>query len=459
MTQPHAVLSRSSLLLVLLAVVACNDDVAQFVFDARIVDGDGANPAAGTDASVLRIGISEGEFPVRELEFPVEDGQFEAVLEFESFSSLTRLRVDIEGPTTELFTAPPAFVPTATFGFLQVVATAPSSCEAVAINVMEAPRSELGMVLSVTFALLVGGTSATAEQVEFLDALEWESRLFDEEISLSTLGPTKAATIGAGQVLVLPSDASPFIFNMIDTTNRVTPVVLHTGAGSQSALVSIPEVGAMVIGGEAAGVARAGVSLVLPGGEVSSQTLSTARAGAAAAVLGDDVLVVGGDEAGTAELLLSGSTVGEPVEGVADGIRTGGLLVSDGDSRALLFGGADATSAIRQDTLSFDDCPPSCSSGPGPAWSTARLRAVVPEGSSLVAGGEDASASPSTLIEEVVFEDSAVQFESVAELNTGRASPGAIVYESGAIVVGGGTDGSEALDDFEFCVPASLTPL
>ena len=62
MTQPHAV-SRRSVLLALLCVgvVACNDDVSQFVFEARILDGDGGNPAAGTDATTLRIGIAEGE--------------------------------------------------------------------------------------------------------------------------------------------------------------------------------------------------------------------------------------------------------------------------------------------------------------------------------------------------------------------------------------------------------------
>ena len=65
------------------------DDVSQFVFDARIIDGDGGNPAAGTDATTLTIAISEGDLEVRELEYPITDGQFAATLEFQSFSSLT----------------------------------------------------------------------------------------------------------------------------------------------------------------------------------------------------------------------------------------------------------------------------------------------------------------------------------------------------------------------------------
>lgn len=445
--------------LVLLAFVcvvgtACNDDVAQFVFQARIVDGDNGNPVAGTDADTLRIGIAEGELPVRELEYPITDGDFEGTLEFASFSSVTRLRVEMEGSGTELFTAPPAFVPAATQGFLRVVAAAPSSCTPVSFNVLEAARADFGMVQSGTFALVVGGTSPDDEQIEFFDALEWQSRLFESDFSLSFLGATRAATVGQGQILVLPTDAAPFIFDMVDVANRVTQVVLHVGAGPQSALVWIPGVGAMVIGGMSGGAARAGVSLVQPDGVVTSLQLSEPRTGATAAALGEDVLVVGGNEEGNAEILLSGSLVGEPIADVMDGVRQGGLLVGDGESRALLMGGADAGDAVRPDTLLFEGCPGGCASSPGPSWDTARLRAIVPEGATLVIGGE-----ASQRVEEVVWSGSEVAIEPVVELNTPRAAAGAIVYESGAFVVAGGDDGTEARDDFEFCVPAALSAL
>lgn len=439
---------------VLLGVVACDDNVTQFVFQAEIVDGNGGNPVAGTDATILRVGIAEGEQPVRELEFPVTDGQFEAVLEFVSFSSITRIRVDLEGPTTNLMTAPPAFVPSASLGFLQVVAAEPASCELVSFNTMEAARAEFAMVQSGTFALLAGGTTPSDEQVEFLDALEWDSRLFTEDFSLSALGATRAATVGEGQILVLPSDAGPFVFDMINASQRVTQVVLHAGAGPRSALVSIPGVGAMVLGGEAAGVPRAGVTLVEPGGTVSSFSLSQARAGATATALGEDVLIVGGDASGTAEILLAGDATGQPIAGVTDGSREGGILVGDGETQALLLGGEDETSSVRQDTLSFERCPADCAASPGPTWGTARLQAIVPEGRAWIVGGE---ASP--LVEEVRWDEGELRIETVAQLNVQRASAGAIVYESGAFVVGGGDDGTGARDDFEFCVPAALTPL
>ena len=437
-----------------LSVVACDDNVTQFVFEAAIVDGNGGNPVAATDATTLRVGIAEGEQPVRDLEFPITDGQFEAVLEFVSFSSVTRIRVEMDGPTTNLVSAPPAFVPSASLGFLQVVAAEPASCELVSFNAMEAARAEFGMVQSGTFALLAGGTTPSDEQVEFLDALEWESRLFTEEFSLSPLGATRAATVGEGQILVLPTDAGPFIFDMINASQRVTQVVLHAGAGPSSALVSIPGVGAMVLGGEAAGVPRAGVSLVEPGGTVSSFSLSQARAGATATALGEDVLIVGGDASGTAEILLAGNATGQPIAGVMDGIRDGGILVGDGETRALLLGGQDESASVRQDTLSFEACPAACAASAGPSWGTARLRATVPERSTLIVGGE---ASP--LVEEVQWDQGDVRIGTVAQLNVQRASAGAIVYESGAFVVGGGDDGTGARDDFEFCVPAALTPL
>ena len=82
------------------------------------------------------------------------------------------------------------------------------------------------------------------------------------------------------------------------------------------------------------------------------------------------------------------------------------------------------------------------------------MRAIVPENSALVVGGE-----ASRLVEEVRWSGNTVEIESVLELSVSRASAGAVVYESGAFVVAGGDDGGGAREDFEFCVPAALQPL
>jgi hypothetical protein len=430
------------------------------VFEASIVDGQNGNPAAGTDATVLRIGIEESELPVEEYEYPITDGEFEALLEFKAFTRPTRIRVQIEGETTELLTAPPVFVPSASRGFLRVVTAAPSSCERVTFDLLEAPRAFFGMVPSGTFALIAGGTTASDEQLEFFDALEWESRLFMEDFVLSDLGETRAASIDEAEILVLPSNAPPFIFNMVDVTQRITPLLLHNGAGPRSALVSVPGVGAMVIGGELAGEAQSAVSLVEPEGQVTSLELSAPRSGPAATALGSDVLVVGGDPEGTAEVLITaealmgGDATGHPIDGVMDGVREAALLVGDGESRALWIGGTDATDTLRQDTVRFDDCPGSCVSAAGPPWPTVRLAALQPPQSALLIGGDGSS-----LVEEVRWNGTDVEIQPVLQLEVPRAGAGGIVLESGAFIVAGGDDGVSIRDDFEFCVPAALEPL
>lgn len=444
------------ILLGLLSVAAfsCKESVATFVFEARIVDGENGNPAAGTDATTLRIGIQEGELPAQESEYPITDGDFDALLEFGAFTLPTRIRVEIAGETTELLSASPAFVPAASAGLLRVVTAAPSSCERVTFDLLEAPRAFFAMVRSGTFALIAGGTGPSDEQIEFFDLLEWESRLFTEDFSVADLGETRAVSIDEAEILVVPSNTTPFIFNMLDASRRIAPVFLHNGAGPRSALVSVPGVGAMVIGGEVDGEAQSEVSLVAPGGELTSLQLSKPRSGSAATALGADVLVVGGDAEGDAELLLDGSPTGQPVAGVMDGVREGGLLVGDGESRALLVGGTDAGDTVRQDSLRFDACPSACASGAGPQWTTARLGVLQPADSTLLVGGESSS-----MVEEVRWNDGNVEIEPLLQMEFPRAGAGALVLESGAFIVAGGDDGVSIRDDFEFCVPAALKPL
>ena len=161
---------------------------------------------------------------------------------------------------------------------------------------------------------------------------------------------------------------------MFDASRRITPVVLHNGAETRSALVSVPGVGAMVIGGEFAGEAQSdGV-----GGRAGWRSDYPAVERAA--------IRSGGDRARRGCLSRRrrrqrqpprSSSMARPrgssVSGVMDGVREAGLLVGDAESRALWLGGADATDAMRQDTLRFDGCPNACVSSVGPEWATARL--------------------------------------------------------------------------------------
>ncbi|MEM9728754.1 MAG: hypothetical protein AAF997_09230 [Myxococcota bacterium] len=454
MTQPPRVWLRAVWLVFICACVCGCDDSSPFVFEAVIVDAEGGNPAAGTDASALTIGLQEGTLPARETEFPVVDETFDAAVEFESFVVPARVRVSLEGETTDLLTAPPQFVPSLSGGLMRLVTTPAASCARVSFNMMEAPRAFLAMVQSGTFALVVSGTEASLDQVEFLDALEWESRLFLEEFSLATLGPTRATSIDETRVLVLPQDATAFVFDMEDPQNRVTPLVLHPGAGPASALVSVTGIGAFVIGGEVGGEPQSAISVVDAEGLVTSRSLSTPRAGPSATVFGENVLIVGGDGIGSAEILRAGTSTGQPTASLEDGTRDASLLVGDGVGRALLLGGIDSFGTVRQDTVAFDGCPDECTSAPGPTWSRARLESFQPEGSALVIGGAD-----SADIDKVRFEGADVEIAALFDLVVPRAGASGIVLESGAFIVGGGSDGVSPRDDFEFCVPAALEPL
>ena len=453
---------RRQLLLGLLCVgvLGCDDTTVQTVVDVLIVDGDGGNPVAGLEEGTLGIGIQEGELDPQIYELAITDGAFDWPIEFQSFVSPTRLRVELTGSseTLRLLTAPPVFVPALSGLFIRVVATAPSSCEKVSFNFMVAPRSRFGMALSGSFALLAGGTS-TDVQLELLDALRWAfntASVDDLNALLEPLGDTRVATIDATQTLVLPADAAPFVFDIAEATaeNQRTRVDLHTGAGPRSALVSVPGLGAMVIGGEAGGVPRDGVTLVASDAETTSLQLSEPRSGAMAAAMGTDVLVVGGNEVGNAEILREGASIGEPVTSLMDRVREGGLLVGDGASRALLVGGVDDTATLRQDTVEFTSCPDACESSTGPTWATARLEAVLPERSTLLIGGVD-----SRRVEQVRWSGDSVEIAPLLDLVEARAAAGAVVLESGAFIVGGGDDGAVRRDDFEFCVPSELEPL
>jgi hypothetical protein len=439
-----------------LGALACQDTIGRTVFDVRIVNGENGNPVEGTDADKLEITIQEGDLPAEEFPFPVTNGSFDAAIEFQLFFSPTRLRVELSGMSSTLLSAPPVFVPNETRAFIRMVVAAPSSCESVAFNLMEARRAHFGMVLSGQFALLAGGTSADA-QLEFFDAIQWHSNtntLDDLNKELDPLGETRAVSIDEAQILVLPAEAAPFVFDTSNADNRKKQVDLHTGAGPRSALVFVPGLGAMVIGGEAEGEAQSGVTIVGTDAELTSLELREPRSGPTATPVGTDVLVVGGNPVGDAEILRHGQSTGEPVTSLMDGVREGAVLVGDGESRALLLGGVDDADMLRQDTVALTGCPDACVAAAGPIWSTARLEVLLPQGSTLLIGG-----TGSRLVEEVRWPAGMAEIAPLLELNTSRAGAGAVVLESGAFVVAGGNDGVSGLNDFEFCVPATLAPL
>lgn len=435
----------------LVAALGCEESAGNLVFDVRIVDRTGGNPALDTDAEALSITVQQAPTEPRTFEFAVVDGVFDAGVFIESISVSTKARIALTGPTTQLIGAPPPFVPAETLGTMTIVVGEPSTCGRLEGPRLATGRANLGASLFETFAFIAGG-SENDPQVEFFDLLRQELGVF--EVDLDQLGSAQVAAIADGQSLVVSMEAAPFIFNLADDDNRIVPVTLHDGAGPASALVTVVGQGTYVIGGDDGGAATSSVSVVDADGGVVERTLSVVREGAAVAGFGEHVLVVGGDATGSAELL---SPTGEttPIEGFTDGVRSFGLLIANlaGDE-ALLIGGLDATDELRSDTVLFTGCPQSCVASVGPSWTESRAGTVTTVGSQLLIGGEG-----SRLVQEVRFTDGAVSIASVGELTVARSRAAATLLESGVLIVIGGHDGVAARDDIEICFPAELVEL
>ncbi len=444
------------------AAVGCQDSSSPVFIEVDIVDGDGGNPAEGTPINELLITLEQEGLFTEDFDFSVVEGQFEAGVQFVSLAATTRMRVELRqaeagGVGLRLLSAPPPFTAAESLGFVRLVAARSASCARVTLVRLETPRANFAMLPSGTFSTSFGGSSSTlsTDQVEWLDMLQWKKGLFTG-VAFSRLGPTRGALIDETKALVLPNDAAPFIFDLNNPSEGGLPVTLHPGAGPASALLSVPGRGAMVVGGEIDGTPVAQVSLVASDGEVSLLSLNQARAGAVATALGQNVLVVGGNDVGSAELLKDAQTTGIAVTSLADGVRQDALLVGDTQSMALLLGGTGENGALRQDTVVFHGCSDEdgCESGPGPSWATARTGVLHPAGSTLLVGG-----AGSTLIEEVFWTQKFALIGPFARLSSPRAGAAGVVLESGALIVAGGDDGVASRSDFEFCVPTELTRL
>ncbi len=434
----------------LLALGACENSSSSIVFDVRIVDAAGGNPALGTDIDTLNITLQQGTADAEVFAFPVVDGLFDVGVFLDSLVASTGLRAELTGPTSLWFGAPPRFIPTELLLPMTVVVGEPNTCGRIDGLRLGTSRQALGTSLYETFAFVAGGSEADP-QVEFVDLLSQEPGTFDVE--LDPLGATQVADIGDGQVLVVSAQAGPFIFDLSNPDDRATPVALHAGAGLASALASVAGKGAYVIGGDDDGTPTDVISIVGLDGTVEERTLSTPRLGAAAVAVGDSVLVVGGDAAGSAEVI-SPSGIATTIDGFADGVREFALLLTDDGATALLVGGLDASAEVRSNTWLFADCPDPCTPSAGPDWLNPRAGAITPTGSALIVGGEG-----SRLVERVDFVSGSASISTMAELELPRSQPGAIELESGVLIVLAGNDGAGPRDDVEYCFPAALNPL
>jgi len=181
------------------------------------------------------------------------------------------------------------------------------------------------------------------------------------------------------------------------------------------------------------------------------------------------VLVVGGASMDLVEVIDPVSGVSTPMlvpgfTGSGDA-RRGGALFADPDDptggRFLLLGGTNIeTSAPHAETWIFEGCP-ACVAEPGPSFDAAREGATLlatPSGG-LVIGGIDSMGMQSAQVDVVRWEAAEPVIEAGGDLGQARANAGAMVLESGIVLVAGGDGTSGPRDDIEICFPRILRGL
>ncbi|MFW6051940.1 MAG: hypothetical protein ACODAU_12250 [Myxococcota bacterium] len=448
--------SLAAALLCAAVALGCDDEDVQRVLFVDLVAADGGDPTEGADLDTLVVRVRQGGGEVEERTVALEDPTLDVTIE--DLSAPMAITVELRGETARRIGAPPPFVPTEGGGLVRVPVGPPGTCATLRGEgtALEVPREAAGVARDATFALVAGGVAAAGPTgaTEAFDLLRAAGAGSIEDLS-APAGRTRAALLAPGRVLLVADGAEPVIYDLSDPERRTESVPLHAGADARSAVLPLPDGGAVVVGG-GAGAPVPGVTWVDADGGTRSAELAVPRSHAAAAPLGDLVLVAGGMAAGEplAELIGRGDAEGRPVVQELDhGERAGAHLAVRG-GRAWLLGGTDAGGAPRIDTVLISGCPDACAASGGPAWPDARTEmATVPteEGVLLVGGSP-----PTTRVEHARLDAATPTFELAYELAEPRAAAGAIRLEAGVLVALGGRGPGGVLDTVELCWPDML---
>lgn len=451
--------TRFVLALVLVPLLAgsqpgCTDATAPSLA-VQLVAPDGGDPTVGTDIDTLTVHVRQGDGPVMDLTSGVDPVDLDVAID--DLTAPIELTVELTGPTDRLIGAPPVFVPLES-GTLRIVVGPPGSCAELTGDraALATPRASAGVVDEDTFALVAGGfeVSGASGRVEAFDLVRMQRAAEIADLP-SLAGASRAAPVGDGKVLVVSDQAAPVLYDLRNPDQRLVPVTLHAGADATSAVVALPDGGAVVLGGGGDAPVD-GVTWVASDGTTHAARLAVPRARAAATAFGDLVLVAGGMADGDplVELIGPADTMGrvvaaEPTHGVRDG-----ALLAERGGRAWLLGGTDALGDVRTDTLLLSGCPDACAVAPGPTWPDARVGvAALPiDAGLLLVGGGDAGA-PGALVERARLDTALPTFEPAPPLAVPRSQAGVVRFASGVTVVLGGRAAGGVTGSVEVCWP------
>lgn len=414
-------------------------------------------------------------------------------VEISSYGLTTQIEVTVQcmhvmrGPIT-LIGATPHFIPLG-YAEVDVVLGEPETCRMLSAPMLVSPRIGPAFVSLHANLVTLGGTETSGAPSTHVQAID--------PVSLTAPGVVTefdqlSMPIGRGDAvaltdtrIVFASDASTAIFDAAPgaATRLIAIDPLHSGARSESALVSLGVGNGVAIVGGYDGNAVDGITWVNASTGMSTRghLHSARRRPSATLVQATNLLLVVGGQG-------PGEPLFEIVEIWGDGLvafdpptseqRYAPVVTSDlAHTHAFVALGSDAALGGTVSTTSWvlSSCNVSgCDVAAGPAITDPRSDVVVVEHhagevgaasptdfyETLLIGGTDASGMPSTLIDRVHFDGDVVSVTPGGNLQFPRTSAGAADVGGGIVLVGGGADEHvNALQSLEICFPAALRPI
>jgi hypothetical protein len=470
-------------LLPLCLLAACNDGVTLAPIEMRVLDADGNNPVDDIDDGTLTVQVRhqdelldcDGDPCTSE----IHDGDYQLDLPIASFAGRTEVQVVLQSDDRDRWIgAMPPFQPglegIERTGVARIIVGTPSSCHTLTLDglvntdppALGPPRRNAAAVVRRNLVLVSGGIGADGAPDGHVDR-------FDELLIDRDALPTLEETVDIGRahgvainedVSLVVGDASAWLY-VKGTNGPPLPQNMSgvmPGRSFESALVSLATGAAIVGGPDSASVQWVDTS----GAPSGRSTLEAPRtSAAAAAMIGNDVLVVGGNDAdhAAAEWVPNGDD-GEGLSIDSLPLARGGYLLPSPDGTAAIWIGFEQDGAPSSDVYVFRGCPDACTAEPSELrWDRARtdVAAVVTEAGALwLVGGADADGRPVADVDIVRWVGDAPSLEAGPALEHPRVGATAFEHAAGIVTVTGGQgeadDGLRA--DFEMCFPSHLDP-
>lgn len=424
-----------ALILAGLLLFGCDDEPSGSSVSVRVISPSGGDPLSEASFSNVRIDVLQEGRPLTSVSEMVGGG-FDLPVEINSLFLPTQIRVRLEGAQTWVG-APPGFVPAAAGGLVRIVVGPPGQCAIVDDAELPSTRAAAAALRVDTFALVAAGegTTGPSRAVEFIDLL----RFFSGELEDLTLGGGAATGgfIGDAKALLITEQGS-LLYDLGSEMREQPFTMLHEG-GDETATTIERTNGVTVVGGGSE------ATWVWDNEQQYQTEVEAIRTRPAGASFGTNVLVAGGGEP-FAEVLTTNGNDDVSIE-YADGERFGAVIARDEDALWVL-GGTDGDGMPRTDTVSILGCTEACTPAAGPEWEGDPPTAVLGD---LVLAGDR--------VYRVSFGAGVWQRELSWTLNARRDGALMVEFESGMVVVIGGSDIGGARPDVEVCWPDELRPL